>query len=71
MKSKEIVLPKKTVYMIGIGLVILAAVLLGWKSLTSGSSQTDSVAGANLVAGSPEKFAFLSGQGEQRSVGST
>lgn len=69
MNTTEIVISRKLVYRIAIGLVILVALLLfGWKSLISDGS---SVNGNELTVGSPEKFAFLSNQGSQRSVGST
>jgi len=69
MSTSEIVVSKKLVYGIGIGLVALVAlVLFGGKSLISNRA---SVNGNELIAGSSEKFAFLSGQGPQRSVGST
>ena len=80
MRTTEIVISKKLAYSIGIGLVILASALLfGGKfsafdfgrsqnSAGAGTTSTDSV---NLAAGSAEKFAYLSGKGERRSVGST
>ena len=72
MNSTEIVISKKLVYALTIGLVILVAVLLfGGKLSIPGFGQSNNVSSTNLVAGSQEKFACLSGQGEQRSVGST
>ena len=72
MNSTEIVISKKLVYALTIGLVILVAVLLfGGKLSIPGFGQSNNVSSTNLVAGSQEKFAFLSGQGSQRSVGST
>ena len=80
MKSTEIVVSKKLVYGIGIVLITLAALtLFGGKfsafdfgrsqnSAGTGTAPADSI---NLAAGSTEKFAFLSGKGEKRSVGST
>jgi hypothetical protein len=72
MNSTEIVMSKKLVYIIAIGLVLLTAFLaFGGRLSILGSRQPDHTSGADLVAGSQEKFAFLSGQGSQRSVGST
>jgi hypothetical protein len=72
MNTKEMVISKKTVYTIGLGLVLLVAVLLfGGKLSVLGFGQSDGAVSTNLVAGSPEKFAFLSGKGGQRSIGST
>ena len=72
MNSTEIVISKKLVYTVTIGLVILvAALLLAAKISIFGFGQSNNVSSTNLVAGSQEKFAYLSGQGEQRSVGST
>ncbi len=72
MNTKEIVISKKTVYIIALALVILASLLLfGGKLSIPGFRKSNNVSSTNLVAGSQEKFAFLSGQGSQRSVGST
>jgi len=72
MNSTEIVISKKLVYVVTIGLVFLAVILVfGGRLSIPGFQQTNNVSSANLVAGSREKFAFLSGQGSQRSVGST
>ena len=72
MNSTEIVISKKLVYALTIGLVILVAVLLfGGKLSIPGFGQSNNVSNINLIAGSQEKFAFLSGNGSQRSVGST
>jgi len=79
MNSTEIVISRKLAYAFITGsVVILAALLLfGGKFLAFdfGRSQdvadTAPVKNIDLVAGSQEKFAFLSGQGSQRSVGST
>lgn len=72
MNTKEIGVSKKTVYTIGLGLILLVAVLLlGGKLSVPGFGQPDEVVSTNLIDGSPEKFAFLSGKGGQRSVGST
>jgi hypothetical protein len=72
MNSKEIHISKKIVYTIALALVLLVATLLfGGKLSTLGFGQSDKPVSTNLVPGSPEKFAFLSGKGSQRSVGST
>ena len=72
MNNKELVVSKKTVYTIAISLVILVALLLfGGKFSILGFGQSHNAVSIDLVAGSPEKFAFLSGKGSQRSVGST
>ena len=69
MTTTEITVSKKFVYGIGIGFVILIALLLfAGKSWISNSP---SVKENKLIAGSSEKFALLSGQGPPRSVGST
>ena len=72
MNTREIVISKKTVYTIALTLVILVAVLLfAGKISIFGFGHSNNVSSTNLVAGSQEKFAFLSGKGSQRSVGST
>ena len=72
MNTKEIVISKKTVYMIALAVVILTALILfGEKLSILGFGQSKNVPSTELAAGSQEKFAFLSGQGSQRSVGST
>ena len=72
MNSTEIVISKKLVYAIALVLVILVAVLLfAGKISIFGFGHSNNVSSTNLVAGSQEKFAFLSGKGSQRSVGST
>ena len=72
MNTKEIVISKKSIYEITFMLVILAALLLfGGKFITLGFEQPDNAVNPNWGDGSPEKFAFLSGKGGQRSVGST
>ena len=72
MNTKEIVISKKTVYIIALALVILASLLLfGGKLSIPGFGQSNNVSNTEMVAGSQEKFAFLSGKGSQRSVGST
>jgi len=72
MNTKEIVISRKAVYTTALMLVILAAFLLfGGKFRAPGFGQLDNRVNTNLVDGSREKFAFLSGKGGQRSVGST
>jgi hypothetical protein len=72
MNTKEIGISKKAFYTIGLGLVLLVAILLlGGKLSVPGFGQSDEAVSKDLVAGSQEKFAFLSGKGSQRSVGST
>ena len=71
MSKNETTLPRKLIYAIAIGAVFLGIVIsVGvWKSQRP--SIDASVQSVNLPAGSAEKFAFLSGQGGERSVGST
>ncbi len=72
MNSKEIVISKKTVYTIALVLVALVAVIaFGGKFSILGFEQSDNVDSSKLAAGSPEKFAVLSGRGTQGNVGST
>ena len=72
MNTREIVISKKTVYTIALALVILVAVLLfAGKISIFGFGHSNNVSSINLITGSQEKFAFLSGKGSQRSVGST
>ncbi len=68
MNSNEIAIPKKIIYKIGF-VVFVVLLILAVKFPLSRTGQSANA--SNLAAGSPEKFAFLSGQGEQRSVGST
>ena len=73
MRQNEITISKKLVYVIGF--VIFAILLiLAVRFPLSRSGQTPDAASteaSDLAAGSAEKFALLSGQGGQRSVGST
>lgn len=73
MNQNKITVSRKLVYAVGI--VIFAALLiLAIRFLLSGSGQSSdaaSIEAPDLAAGSAERFAFLSGQGAQRSVGST
>ena len=71
MSRNETTLPRKLIYAIAIGAVFLGIVIsVGvWKSQRP--SIDAAVQSANLVAGSPEKFAFLSGQAGEQSIGST
>lgn len=72
MNAKETGISKKSVYTIVLGIVLLVALLwFGGRLSISGIGQSEEVVSTNLVPGSPEKFAFLSGKGSQRSVGST
>jgi hypothetical protein len=72
MNTKEIVISKKTVYTILLGLVLLVALLwFGGRLSIPSIGQSDEAVSNDLVPGSQEKFAFLSGKGSQRSVGST
>lgn len=72
MNTKEMNVSKNPIYTIVLALVILIAVLLFVGKLSIlGFGQSDEAVGNDLVSGSPEKFAFLSGKGSQRSVGST
>ena len=71
MSRNETTLPRKLIYAIAIGAVLLGTFI----SVSVWESQRPpinaSVQSANLAAGSEEKFALLSGQNGQRSVGST
>ena len=71
MSRNETTLPRKLIYAIAIGAVLLGIIfsVRVWKSQRS--STNASIQSANLTAGSAEKFAFLSGQGGERSIGST
>jgi hypothetical protein len=76
MNSKEIRVPKKLIYGIGIGIGILIVLYLintkfsafNFGRSTSTSNGTPRDNSSKLVAGTVEKFAFLSGQTGQRSV---
>lgn len=76
MTTKQIAIPKKLVYGITIGLGVIIALFLlkgrfsafNFGRSTDPVANTSSTAGTELVAGSPEKFAFLSGQVGQRSI---
>ena len=73
MKPDEIKIPRKWMYGLAIGIMILVAGFMVAKFDRSQTSEagSESVYGTNLEAGSPEKFALLSGQSGERSVGST
>jgi len=68
--------PVKPIFPIAIGLGILIVLILvngkfsafHFGRSTDPTPNVSTVPGTNLVAGSPEKFAFLSGQGAPRSV---
>lgn len=72
MNVKEFTVSKKLVSVIGFAIFAIL-LILAVRFPLSGSGQSPNTAtdASNPVAGSPEKFAFLSGQGGQRSVGST
>jgi hypothetical protein len=72
MKVKEFTVSKKLVYVIG--LVIFATLLIlavRYPLSKLGQSPNTSTDASNLIEGSPEKFAFLSGESGERSIGST
>lgn len=72
MKRNEITVPRNLVYAIGFVILVILLVIAGKSSPHNvGQSQGLPESGAGLVAGSSEKFALLSGQSGQRSVGST
>ncbi len=71
MSKNETPVPRRLVYAIAIGAVFLG-IIISVSVWGSRRPSTDaSVQSANLPAGSAEKFAILSGQSGQRSVGST
>lgn len=72
-KWNEITVPRRLVYTIVIGLAVLGVLPFSLASIgrSQKSQHGASVEGSNSVVGSAEKFTFLSGQGTQRSVGST
>ena len=73
MKQAETTVSRKNLhYAIGLVIFVILLVLAIQFPLSKfGQSQNTSIDASKLVAGSAEKFAFLSGQGAQRSVGST
>ncbi|MBI3738475.1 MAG: hypothetical protein HY258_05460 [Chloroflexi bacterium] len=71
MSKNEITVPRKLVYAIAIGAVLLGSIISVSIKKPLNPSGVASTTGLDLPAGSAEKFAFLSGQGAQRSVGST
>ena len=72
MDKNQIVVPRKQIYAVAIMLgVLIALYFVGGGLSLLRFSRSQNTKGVELVAGSQEKFAFLSGQGEQRSVGST
>ena len=76
MSPNEIAVSRKLVYGVSVTLgIILLLLLFGGKLSAFGFGRSQNAASAvddtRLAAGSAEKFAYLSGQGEQRSVGST
>ena len=74
MKQTEIAVSKKSInYAIGFAIFVILLVL-AIKFPLSGSIHSPNAASIedpDLPAGSPEKFALLSGQGGERTVGST
>ena len=72
MKPTELIISRKLVYAIGFVIFVILLILAVRFPLSRlGQSPNTSIDSSNLVAGSAKKFAFLSGQGGQRSVGST
>ena len=72
MKVNEFTVPKKLGYAIGFVIFAILLILAVQFPLSrSRQSPNPSMDASNLVAGSSAKFDFLSGQGGQRSVGST
>jgi len=70
--SKEVIISRKTVYIIALVLAILVALMMfGGKLLILGFGQSDNAANMKLVDGSPEKFDMLSSHSTQGNVGST
>ena len=63
--------PRKLVYAIAIGAVLLGIIISVSVRKSQRPSIDASVQSDNLATGSAEKFALLSGQSGQRSVGST
>lgn len=73
MRQNRTILPRKLAYAIGFVIfAILLALAIKFPLPESASSpSTIPTDGSNFIAGSPEKFALLSGKSGQRSVGST
>ena len=72
MKPNELTISRKLIYAMGFVIFVILLILAVRFPLSRlGPSPNNSIDGSNLVAGSGEKFAFLSGQGGERSVGST
>ena len=72
MKQNAIIISRKLIYAVGFvifAILLILAVRFPLSRLEQ--SENTSIDASNLVAGSAEKFAFLSGKGGQRSVGST
>ena len=73
MNQNKITVSRKLVYAIGLvifGILLILAVRFPF-SRSGQSLDAASIEGSDPSAGSAEKFTFLSGQGAQRSVGST
>jgi len=74
MRRNEFTVFRKLINALIIAVVILAALLLSrgeFAFLGLGRSQDTADGASSLAAGSAEKFALLSGQGGERSIGST
>ena len=73
MKQNEITVSRKSaIFTIGFVIFMTLLVLAVRSPLArSGQSPNTSIDASNRVAGSPEKFALLSGQSGERSVSST
>ncbi len=73
MQQNKTTIPRKFAYAIGfvIFVVLLVLAIRFPFSESAPSPNAAFTGGSNLIAGSPEKFALLSGQSSQRSVGST
>lgn len=74
MKPTETKVSKKSIYY-AIGLVIFVILLVlaiqSPLSILGLPPNAETMGSPDFIAGSPERFALLSGQGGQRSVGST
>ena len=74
MSRDEIKVSKKAINATIIALVLLTGLIFSWKEFSIPSTdqpQNDNEIASPLTAGSEEKFNLLSGQGGERSVGST
>lgn len=73
MDSRKVVASKKVVYIIAVLVLAILITLLVFSGKLSipGFGKAGNRDTSKLVAGSPEKFALLSGHGTQENVGST